>query len=181
MRTILCLVLALAMAACSQFERYDGGDDDDASSRDGNVATDTVADAAVADAATADADADADAATVIIVDTSAVDAPPDADDAQVAPDAPDAPDVVVADSRAVDSGAADSGSPPADVPPADTGCGGFSGATCCPGTGALRCGSQWFGCYGGACHCGGVGQVCCRTGCNTGLRCGAVTPSTCDI
>lgn len=179
MRTILCLVLALAMAACSQFERYDGGDDDDASSRDGNVATDTVADAAVADAATADADADA--ATVIIVDTSAVDAPPDADDAQVAPDAPDAPDVVVADSRAVDSGAADSGSPPADVPPADTGCGGFSGATCCPGTGALRCGSQWFGCYGGACHCGGVGQVCCRTGCNTGLRCGAVTPSTCDI
>lgn len=178
MRAVVCLALAFALtiatASCTQFVRFDGGDDDDASSRDGRADVVVASDVAAVDSADA-------ADTVISSDVPVVDSMVVSD----ATDAPDATDVQQADTAAADvPDASDALTAPdtEDVSPStDTGCGGFSGASCCPGTGASRCNSQWFGCYGGACHCGGVDQVCCRTGCNTGLRCGAVIASTCGM
>lgn len=77
MRAVACLALALALASCSQFERFDGGDDDDASSHDTSSRDDhaAVEIAAESDAMTADASAD-----VVIVDASGSDASSDASD-----------------------------------------------------------------------------------------------------
>jgi len=79
MRAVACLALSLALASCTQFVRFDGGDDDDASGQDGNVVETTADTAIVADASDASDSATSDAVvsdaavseTIVVIDAAA--------------------------------------------------------------------------------------------------------------